>query len=157
MRILVVYWHPEPRSFNAAMFETICSTLGSLGHEVRVSNLHRMNFDPVSSRRNFVTVKEPNFFKPQAEEEFATDRNGFSDEIESEIKKGRMVRLDDLAVSSLVVRPAGGFERVGGPRICRGSCPRERPELRDRGVPRQARGPLADDRQLRGGVSTGRI
>lgn len=87
MRILVVYWHPEPRSFNAAMFETICSTLGSLGHEVKVSNLHRMNFDPVSSRRNFITVKEHQFFKQQAEEEFATERNGFADEIESEIKK----------------------------------------------------------------------
>ena len=69
------------------MFETICSTLGSLGHEVKVSDLHRMNFDPVSSRRNFVTVKEPEFFKQQAEEEFATEQNGFAKEIESEIKK----------------------------------------------------------------------
>jgi NAD(P)H dehydrogenase (quinone) len=86
MKIFVVYWHPEPRSFNAAMLETICSTLCSLGHEVRVSNLHRMNFDPVSSRRNFLTVKEPGYFKPQAEEQFATERNGFADEVECEIK-----------------------------------------------------------------------
>jgi NAD(P)H dehydrogenase (quinone) len=46
-----------------------------------------MNFDPVSSRRNFITVKEAQFFKQQAEEEFATEHDGFADEIESEIKK----------------------------------------------------------------------
>jgi len=87
MKVFVVYWHPEPRSFNAAMFETICETLRSLGHEVEASNLHRMNFNPVSSRRNFVTVKESEYFKQQAEEEFATKQNGFADDIESEIKK----------------------------------------------------------------------
>src|SRR5262249_22492040 len=87
MKILVVYWHPEPRSFNAAMFETICATLGSLGHEVRTSDLYQMDFDPVSSRRNFVTVREPRYFKQQAEEEFAAERNGFSSEIECEIEK----------------------------------------------------------------------
>src|SRR5215471_8860617 len=87
MKVFVVFWHPKPQSFNAAMFETICTTLGSIGHEVKASNLHRMNFDPVSSRRNFVTVKESQYFKQQAEEEFATDRNGFAEDIESEIKK----------------------------------------------------------------------
>lgn len=87
MKILVVYWHPEPRSFNAAMFETICETLGSLGHEVRTSDLYQMDFDPVSSRRNFMTVRQPLYFKQQAEEEFATERNGFSNEIECEIAK----------------------------------------------------------------------
>ena len=66
MKIFVVYWHPEPQSFNAALLETICTTLGSLGHEVKTSDLYRMNFDPVSSRRNFNTMKEPRYFKQQA-------------------------------------------------------------------------------------------
>jgi NAD(P)H dehydrogenase (quinone) len=46
-----------------------------------------MRFDPVSSRKNFVTVKDPNYLKPQIEEMYATETNGFSEEIETEIRK----------------------------------------------------------------------
>jgi len=87
VKVFVVYWHPEPRSFNAAMFQTACGTLTAAGHEVRTSNLHEMRFDPVSSRKNFTTVKDPNYLKPQIEEMNATEMNGFSEEIESEIRK----------------------------------------------------------------------
>ena len=87
MRVFVVYWHPEPQSFNAAMFQTACETLAAAGHEVSTSDLHEMRFDPVSSRKNFTTVKDPNYLKPQIEEMYATETNGFSEEIESEIRK----------------------------------------------------------------------
>jgi NAD(P)H dehydrogenase (quinone) len=46
-----------------------------------------MCFDPVSSRKNFVTVKDASYLKPQIEEMFATETNGFSEEIETEIQK----------------------------------------------------------------------
>jgi putative NADPH-quinone reductase len=87
MKVFVVYWHPEPQSFNAAMFQTACDTLIAAGHEVRTSDLHEMRFDPVSSRKNFTTVKDSDFLKPQLEEMYATEMNGFSHEIESEIGK----------------------------------------------------------------------
>ncbi|MBZ5500424.1 MAG: NAD(P)H-dependent oxidoreductase [Acidobacteriia bacterium] len=87
MRVFVVYWHPEPQSFNAAMFHTACETLTAAGHEVRTSDLHKMRFDPVSSRKNFTTVKDPNYLRLQIEERYATETNGFSEEIESEIRK----------------------------------------------------------------------
>lgn len=87
MKVFVVYWHPEPRSFSAAMFQTACATLATAGHEVRVSDLHEMRFDPVYSRKNFTTVKDPNYFKPQIEEMHATETNGFSEDIESELRK----------------------------------------------------------------------
>jgi len=87
MKAFVVYWHPEPQSFNAAMFRTACETLTAAGHEVRSSDLHEMHFDPVSSRKNFMTVKDPDYFKQQIEEIFATEKNGFSPEIEAEINK----------------------------------------------------------------------
>lgn len=87
MKVFVVYWHPEPRSFNAAMFQTARGTLAAAGHEVRTSDLYEMRFDPVSSRKNFTTVKDPNYLKPQIEEMYATEMNGFSEEIESEIRK----------------------------------------------------------------------
>lgn len=87
MRVFVLYWHPEPQSFNAAMFHTACETLAAAGHDVRTSDLHEMQFDPVSGRKNFTTVKDPTYFKQQIEETYATEMNGFSEEIESEIKK----------------------------------------------------------------------
>jgi NAD(P)H dehydrogenase (quinone) len=87
MKVFVVYWHPEPQSFNAAMFRTACETLTSAGHEVRISDLHEMRFDPVSGRKNFATVKDPDYLKLQIEETHATEMNGFSPEIESEIDK----------------------------------------------------------------------
>ena len=82
-----VYRHPEPRSFNAAMFDTACETFTAAGNNVRISDLHEMHFDPVSSRKNFTTVKDPNYFKQQAEEIHANETKGFSKEIASEIEK----------------------------------------------------------------------
>jgi len=87
MKVFIVYWHPEPQSFNAAMFRTACETLAAAGNEVRISDLHEMRFDPVSSRKNFTTVKDPNYFKQQVEEIEATEVNGFAQEIESELTK----------------------------------------------------------------------
>jgi NAD(P)H dehydrogenase (quinone) len=87
MRVFIVYWHPEPQSFNAAMFHRACETLAAAGNEVRTSDLHEMHFDPVSGRKNFATVKDPNYFKQQREEIQATAMNGFSKEIASEIMK----------------------------------------------------------------------
>jgi len=87
MNVFVVYWHPEPRSFNAAMFRTACTTLAAAGHELRTSDLHAMRFDPVSGRKNFTTVKDPDYLQLQVEEMYATEMNGFSEEIESEIAK----------------------------------------------------------------------
>jgi putative NADPH-quinone reductase len=42
MRVFIVYSHPEPQSFNAAMFRTACETLAGAGHEVSTSNLQEM-------------------------------------------------------------------------------------------------------------------
>ena len=87
MKVFVVYWHPEPQSFNGAMFRAACKTLAGAGHEVKTSDLHEMRFDPVSSRNNFTTVKDPNYFRQQIEEMHAAEMNGFSAEIESEMQK----------------------------------------------------------------------
>jgi NAD(P)H dehydrogenase (quinone) len=87
MRVLVVLAHPEPRSFNGAMCRTATETLLREGHEVKVSDLYQMDFDPVSGRHNFITVKDPNYFKPQIEEMFATEAEGFAEDIETEIDK----------------------------------------------------------------------
>ena len=87
MKVLVVLAHPEPMSFNGAMYRAATEALLREGHEVKVSDLYQMDFDPVSGRHNFTTVKDPNYFKPQIEEMFATEAHGFADDIETEIQK----------------------------------------------------------------------
>ncbi|MBE0582392.1 MAG: NAD(P)H-dependent oxidoreductase [Desulfofustis sp.] len=87
MNVFIVYWHPEPKSFNGAMLRTAATTLERAQHTVVISDLQEIAFDPVSSRKNFITMSNQDYFKQQAEELYATEKNGFSVEIENEIEK----------------------------------------------------------------------
>ena len=87
MNIFLVGAHPEPQSFNGALFREAERTLAQAGHSVRVSDLHAMAFNPVSGRHNFTTVKDPAFFKQQHEEIHATEVGGFAPDIEAELEK----------------------------------------------------------------------
>jgi NAD(P)H dehydrogenase (quinone) len=87
MNVLLVLAHPERRSFNGAMFDTALDTLGAAGHDVVTSDLYRMGFDPVSSRRNFASVKDADYLKLQIEEMHASEVDGFAVEVEAEIAK----------------------------------------------------------------------
>ena len=87
MKAFIVYWHPEPKSFNHSMFSTAESALTHAGWEVKTSDLHAMAFDPVSSRANFQSINDPDFLKLQLEEMHATAIHSFSSDIEGEIQK----------------------------------------------------------------------
>jgi NAD(P)H dehydrogenase (quinone) len=47
MKTLIVYAHPEPKSLNNSLKDLAVSTLTSIGHEVRVSDLYAMNWKAV--------------------------------------------------------------------------------------------------------------
>jgi len=87
MNVFIVYAHAEPKSFNGALLQTACETLEQQGHAVKVSDLHAMNFDPVSSRANFTTVSDPNYLKLQVEEMFAAKVGGFAPCLKAEMDK----------------------------------------------------------------------
>ncbi len=87
MKAFIVFAHPEPKSFNAALFRTAREALAGAGWEVRVSDLHAMGFNPVSDRRNFTTVKDPDTYKQQVEELHATGAGGFAPDLEEEMAK----------------------------------------------------------------------
>lgn len=87
MNVLVVYWHPEPQSFNHAMFDRAVTTLTEAGHQVETSDLHAMRFDPVSGRANFLAAKDPDYFKQQVEEMHAAETDGFAPVITTELAK----------------------------------------------------------------------
>lgn len=87
MRVFILYSHPEPASFNGALFRTACETLAASGHEVKTSDLHAMRFDPVSGRHNFATVANPAYFRQQTEEKHAAKVGGFAAELDAEMGK----------------------------------------------------------------------
>lgn len=53
MKVLIVYAHHEPKSFNGALRDTAVAVLTAAGHEVAVSDLHAMNFNPVAGPGDF--------------------------------------------------------------------------------------------------------
>ncbi|MFM7507757.1 MAG: NAD(P)H-dependent oxidoreductase, partial [Rubrivivax sp.] len=58
MRLLVVFCHPDPESFGAALLRTATTALQAAGHELRVIDLYAEGFDPVFSRaekRSYLT------------------------------------------------------------------------------------------------------
>ena len=63
------------------------ASLNGAGHEVVVSDLYAMGFDPVSDRRNFKTVKDPERLKQQNEESYASEHSGYVDELQLEMDK----------------------------------------------------------------------
>lgn len=87
MQVLIVHSHVEPKSFNGALTRTAVAALREAGHVVVVSDLHAMNFNPLSDRSSFTTVKDPDYFKQQAEEQYATDHAGFAADLDAEIRK----------------------------------------------------------------------
>lgn len=87
MKVLLVYAHPEPKSFNGAMFRQAQDILLSAGHQVLCSDLYGMNFHAVSGPGNFSQLRNPDFFKQQQEELHATENGYFSGDIASEQAK----------------------------------------------------------------------
>lgn len=94
MRFLIVHAHPEPASFNAAMTRRATHVLTEAGHQVTVSDLYAMEFDPVSDRRNFQSVANAQFLRLQNEEEHASACNGFVPVLQVEMDK--LLRCDLL-------------------------------------------------------------
>jgi NAD(P)H dehydrogenase (quinone) len=58
MRHLVIYSHPNPKSFNHAIKETYVQALRESGQEVRVRDLYALNFDPVLKGSELAGFKE---------------------------------------------------------------------------------------------------
>lgn len=95
MNVLIVHAHPEPLSFNGALTQRAVRTLTELGHEVAVSDLYAMKFDPVSGRGNFTGTFNQARLSLQAEEAHASATNGFAPELQSE--------MDKLSVCDLLI------------------------------------------------------
>ncbi|KAL4230163.1 Flavodoxin-like fold [Mactra antiquata] len=93
--VLIVYAHQEPSSFNGALKDVAVKTLKSQGHNVTVSDLYKMNFDPTASKS---TIQEPD-----NEEYF-----NFQEELKKAASKGKLpsdlqAEIDQVLSSDLVI------------------------------------------------------
>jgi NAD(P)H dehydrogenase (quinone) len=87
MRVLIVYAHEEPRSFNGALKELAVSVLSDAGHEVKVSDLYAMHFNPVGGKDDFTSLKDTEFFKYQLEQSNAMIQGTLKEDIRAEQEK----------------------------------------------------------------------
>jgi NAD(P)H dehydrogenase (quinone) len=100
MNVLIVRAHHEPKSFSNALADQAAKTLGELGHSVVVSDLYASNFDPVSDRRNFTSIKNADYLKQQIEEAHASEVNGFVPDLDAEMRK---LEAADLLIFSFPI------------------------------------------------------
>ena len=90
MNVLLVYAHPEPKSFNGAMRDTAVETLCAAGHAVTVSDLYAMGFNPVAGPDDLNGERvDPAFFSLQKEQTHAFEAGTLSPDIRAEMEKLR--------------------------------------------------------------------
>jgi NAD(P)H dehydrogenase (quinone) len=53
MNVLIIHAHPERRSFTTALKDAAVEELTRRGHEVEVSDLYDMQFDPIAKAGDF--------------------------------------------------------------------------------------------------------
>lgn len=59
MKVYVVYCHPDPNSFTAAVYQRVVDTLQAAGHQRRVSDLYADHFQPTMSLPDISTPRAP--------------------------------------------------------------------------------------------------
>jgi NAD(P)H dehydrogenase (quinone) len=87
MNVLIVFAHPEPKSFNAALRDFAADTLTHAGHTVRISDLYGMKFDPVASPSQFPLRADPTHFRLQREQRHAAETGTLPADVAGEIGK----------------------------------------------------------------------
>jgi len=87
MNVLIVFAHPEPRSFGRALLDCSVETLRACGHDVVVSDLYAMGFNPVASATDFSARRFPDVLQYDREQKFAHAHDAFASDIRTEVDK----------------------------------------------------------------------
>jgi putative NADPH-quinone reductase len=109
MKALIVYAHPEPKSFNGAMKDLAVETLRGRGDEVEVTDLYAMRFKAVVGADDFHGERvDPEFLSIAAEQTRACETEP-SRRTSSRAEEARARRDSHSAVSrsgGLACRPS---------------------------------------------------
>ncbi len=95
MNVLIVFAHNEPRSFNAAMKDASVEVLTNAGHDVVVSDLYAMGFNPVASAADFGERANPDYLVYALEQRKAYESGTLAADIAGEVEK---VKKADLII-----------------------------------------------------------
>lgn len=88
MNCLLVFAHPEPSSFNAAMRDVAVAELARQGYTVAISDLYRMDWDPVLGPRDFPVHRlNPDYLDLSREQEHAFKAGSHSADVAAEQAK----------------------------------------------------------------------
>lgn len=87
MNVLIVHAHPEEKSFCTALKNTAVDFFVRQNSEVVVSDLYKMNFNPVGGKKDFIETNDKEFFKYQLEQVNAFNKDLFVDNIKAEMEK----------------------------------------------------------------------
>lgn len=116
MKILYVYAHPEPKSYNGALKDVAMISLTGRGHEVRVSHLYAMRFKAVLDAQDFRIRASHDVFNPAEEQIHGISTNSLAMDIQEEIER---IAWADLLIfqfplwwSSMPAILKGWFDRV---------------------------------------------
>ncbi|MGX1085940.1 NAD(P)H-dependent oxidoreductase [Pseudomonas sp. AP3_22 TE3818] len=87
MNVLIVHAHPEPKSFTAALRDQAVETLQSQGHQVRVSDLYEMNWNPVAGAGDFRARENPEYLVYALEQRRSSQEQTLAADIQQELDK----------------------------------------------------------------------
>ncbi|WP_236186628.1 NAD(P)H-dependent oxidoreductase [Pseudomonas protegens] len=87
MNVLIVHAHPEPQSFTAALRDQARSTLEAQGHQVQVSDLYAMNWNPVASAADFASRDNPDYLVYALEQRLGVKNQSIALDIQAELDK----------------------------------------------------------------------
>ena len=87
MNVFVVSAHPEPKSFNTAMRDQTVEVLRADGHEVVVSDLYEMDFNPIASAADFGAPTNPDYLVYALEQRNGVKTGSIAPDIAAELEK----------------------------------------------------------------------
>lgn len=95
MNTLLVFAHPERRSFVGALRDTAERVLRAAGHEVVVSDLYADGFDAATGPADFTERADPDYLNIGAEQAHAAERGAFAPLLQRE--------MDRVAAADLLI------------------------------------------------------
>lgn len=94
-RAHIVYAHFEPRSFVAAMRDTVADGLSAQGWTTTCSDLYAQGFNPVAQAADFAERRDPNYLVYSLEQRHALEHDALAPDIAAEVAH---IRSADLLV-----------------------------------------------------------
>ena len=88
MNVLIVYANPEPKSFQGRMKDAAGAALVGGGHDVVVSDLYAMGFNPVAGPGDIQGERaDTSFFSLQNEQTAAFQKGTLAPDVADEVRK----------------------------------------------------------------------